>query len=76
MVHLPACLYHLKAEVLFLETLKPFFHFVKVSWQILDHVMWIPLDKIWSLCLPESSLPLGQWRATDATGAASVTVSE
>lgn len=67
MFQLPVQLYHLKAEVLFLETFK-LFHFVKVSRQILEHVMWIPFDKTWSLCLPKSSLPLGQLCATCVTG--------
>lgn len=48
---LPACIIS-KLKFSFLK-LWSRFPFVKVSWQILDHVMWIPLDKIWR--------PLSAW---------------
>lgn len=52
--NMPAYLYQRKPEALFLEAFKPLVHFVKVSWQMLDNVVWIPFDKICSLCVHKS----------------------
>lgn len=66
LICLPICI--ISKLILSPETFKPLVHFVKVSWQILDHVTWIPFDETWSLCMQKSSLLLGRLCVTCVTG--------